>query len=193
MSVLITLRGTNGSGKSTIVRQLMAIAPGPREERHEEGTGRPLGYVWPEAKLAVLGRYDVATGGCDGYSWKGATDWVLQQVSNYAWEGFNVVFEGVMVSMYGVNRFKQLNAAQTMLGNHLYLIQLTTPKEDCIAAVLARRARSIKQHAKEFNPHHLLDHHKSIGQGSYTLMKTVTVEWLDRERAFLRAKELLCI
>jgi hypothetical protein len=69
--LLITVRGTSGSGKSTVVRAVMEAAPGGWQASYVPGRRRPLYYyaLDPEdfggLRVAVLGHYEIACGGCD--------------------------------------------------------------------------------------------------------------------------------
>lgn len=103
--MIINIRGTNGSGKTHLVRRLLA------EHEHEviyDQTGKKIvAYNLFNLNTFVVGRYDVACGGVDTMPKpKDMPDWnsmdvVEQEVRRYAKMG-NVLFEGLIVSsVYG--------------------------------------------------------------------------------------------
>lgn len=61
-AVIIQVRGTSGSGKTTAVRKVMAEL-GEWEPGFVEGRKRPLFYK--RERVAVLGHYEVPCGGGD--------------------------------------------------------------------------------------------------------------------------------
>ena len=77
----------------------------------------------------------------------------------------------------------------------LHVIQLTTSLEECLASVQARReerARAAGKETKPLNPDNTVAKWHGTMRGSELLQKSgVPVEFLDREAAFLRARELL--
>lgn len=62
--VLVQIRGTSGSGKSTIMRELM-YRLGPWESMYAAPRRKPLYYLNPKTSIVVLGHYEIACGGCD--------------------------------------------------------------------------------------------------------------------------------
>jgi len=84
--VIFTLRGTNGSGKSYLIRKLLDSYP----HRQVEG-----GYFIPTLNLYVVGDYEHSSGGCDRI---GTTEEVMEAIEKFHSSGGNVIFEGVIVS-----------------------------------------------------------------------------------------------
>ena len=133
--MIITLRGTSGSGKSTIVRNVM--------RNYETGTpvfvtGRkqPMYYILshPGRKsLIVMGHYETACGGCDTLN---GLDMIFDHVRKFDSEGFNVLFEGLIVS----SDYKRTVELHTE-GRDIHVIQLSTDVEECIRCVNERRRR----------------------------------------------------
>jgi hypothetical protein len=133
--VILNLRGTNGSGKSHIVREVMRRyqhrVPTWRQERRQ-----PTGYrLWNDGAdkfLSIVGHYETACGGCDTYK---TLDDVFEYVRRMHDEGNDVLFEGIMVS----GEWRKTAALHTA-GLPLRVIILHTPIDDCLAGIAARRA-----------------------------------------------------
>jgi thymidylate kinase len=137
--LLVNIRGTHGSGKSTAIRALMEKATfrpiydvlfGPR---HPEGYVGALPGV--SVPTFVIGPYTNTSecGGCDQIS-RNAT--VMTLIEKYAAKG-HVVFEGSLVSScYGaVGRLLE------QWGMDSVFVFLDTPLEECIRRVEKRRGR----------------------------------------------------
>lgn len=65
--MIIQVRGTSGSGKSTVMRAVMERIGGPWKGIKAEGRKKPLYYKLDKAhpQIVVLGHYESACGGCD--------------------------------------------------------------------------------------------------------------------------------
>lgn len=139
--MLINLRGTNGSGKSTVVRDVMST-----------GSARPLygvlGVRTPEGYLVdlpgtstpvfVVGPYEVGSLYCglDDRKLSGNYDSQVQLVRKYAAKG-HVIFEGLICGkLWG--RMGGL-IEELLPVCPAVLIYLTTPVEECIRRVVTRR------------------------------------------------------
>lgn len=95
--MIINIRGTNGSGKSTVVRQIMDRADRCLPIHGVLGLRRPEAYKLEfkdRTPVYVLGPYDVPTGGCDAVH---PFSLILDLVHKYAPQG-HVLFEGSLVS-----------------------------------------------------------------------------------------------
>ncbi len=181
---LINIRGTNGAGKSTLVRRVME-ARGPWQGIL--GGGKPIGYQRVDGHIAVVGPYETPTGGCDNFSAKGIADWVMSTIAELDRHGNHVIFEGVIISMYGIDRLARLHRATA----GLYIIELTTPIDQCEASILERRVVSLRNY-KPLKPGLVADKVISISSNTKKLKAIgVPVEKLDREAAFLRVLELV--
>lgn len=142
MPVAINIRGTGGSGKSTLVRNVMATYPA-KMNVEEPGRKRPSGYILSgegRATLYVPGHYETACGGCDTIK---TMDKVYEQVIDGLELGFNVLYEGIM-PMDDVRRAVELNKT-----HQLDVIYLTTPIEDCLEGIQARRRAAAEARGKE--------------------------------------------
>lgn len=134
--MIISIRGTNGSGKSTIVRKLFEQCGskphygllGPRNPEANE-------LKIPNCKTPafVLGSYRIMCGGCDGIQ---PYELILELIEKYAQRG-HVIIEGMIVtSVYG--RIGQL--MEHWKRDSVFLF-LDTPLEECIRRIEARRGK----------------------------------------------------
>jgi hypothetical protein len=181
------LSGTSGSGKTYIVEQIMrelgpeqsTVALGPRS--------KPGALVWPG--VTIMGKYGPACGGCDALSWKGASDDIERVVVSEVERGQKVILEGLLVGTWGVPRLTRL------VPHGLTVIQLATSPEDCVAAVLARRAeraRELGKELKELDPSNTLGkHHGLLSVLPRRREAGINVELLSRDAALARVRELL--
>jgi hypothetical protein len=130
--MIINIRGTGGSGKSTIVREVM--------KRYEKKVPifvprrvKPLCYhlIAPNMRdLAVLGHYEIACGGCDTISKVGD---VFELVQEKARLYYDVIFEGI-ISQDDVTRTTEINRQYPIT-----VLNLTTPIDVCLKSIQDRR------------------------------------------------------
>lgn len=188
--MIIILRGTSGSGKTYIVQQVIK-ALGPHDETVTLGPKAKLGgYKWNAQRVAVVGRYETACGGCDAFSWPGAADEVAELAQQLETQGYAVILEGLIVSAWATARL-------TSLGPDLHTIHLTTSLEDCLRAVNTRRAERFAakgQPATPVNPENTTRKHAGLfGCTRRQREFGMAVEELDRDAARSRVFELLKI
>ena len=157
--MIINLRGTSGSGKSTIVTHLMRQF-NTRKPIFIEDRKRPLGYELDEGlclrselheigeggvlsrvrtavnlhKTFVVGHYETPCGGCDTLSFPGSQDKIWELVRSYHHQEFHVIFEGVIV---GDDKKRTIQAYSDVLP--LLLIELDTPLKECLKGIQERR------------------------------------------------------
>jgi cytidylate kinase len=154
MAKIYDIRGTHGSGKSTIAKQLID------EHGGLEIVGNPLtyagnptilGYHIPKFNLVVLGRYKTQCGGCDGIKTQSE---IKARISHYEEQGRNVLLEGILVAhTYGPwNEFAS--------GRDWRFRFLDTPLDVCIDRVNARRAEKGKPPLED--PKNIVRDHKRI-------------------------------
>jgi Alpha-glutamyl/putrescinyl thymine pyrophosphorylase clade 2 len=160
MSTIITIKGTNGSGKSSVVRALIANLGKAATLRFNQ---KEAGYRcrYGDGGLFVLGKYKSACGGLDSsYSYKGAADDVMLCLDILAAKG-HVVCEGIIaVNYYGFGRVTRFVDEQKAKGNHVIFARLDTPVELCVKRVQQRRR--LRGNYKPFNPDHLLHKHEAL-------------------------------
>jgi thymidylate kinase len=137
-TMLVNIRGTNGSGKSTAVRYLLDKYNG-RDHRVEQlgwrknGT-RVVAYELP-GNLAILGNYEYyQMGGLDGY--KPYARMRDELIPGFGASHRFVVYEGILISS---NVGWTGDLAQTYGGLFLFL---DTPLEECIRRIYARNKGS---------------------------------------------------
>lgn len=186
MNKIIQIRGTSGSGKSHLIRRVMAKYS-TKVPHHIPGRKQPFYYelrnAWPGKPLFIVGHYETPCGGSDTIS--NGTDVIYDLVRTLAQEG-NVLFEGLLISI-------EVTRTATLV-NHgeLHVIQLATPLEDCIASIKQRRlARGVD---KPFNEGNAESKHKGTKTSLVRLAKAspdILTYTLDREAAYAKVVELL--
>lgn len=203
MTIAINIRGTGGSGKSTLVKRIMELYPYKGPVVIPSVRRQPLGYLCGDdpytdavargeveatpPKLWVPGHYETACGGCDTIK---TVDEVYRMLADGLEKGRNVLYEGIMV-MDDVRRAVELDQRiKRGQPGGLYVIALTTPIEECLAAIQGRR--DARGEVKPLNPKNTTDRARRL-LGSLRRLEAagVAVERLDREAAFLRVRELL--
>jgi hypothetical protein len=129
---VVNLRGTNGSGKSTIVKKFLQRYP-YTEVFGSAGPRRPEAYKvrLPGRWLYVIGPYLTATGGCDALSLNGVE---LTEVLNKYKKLGHVIFESVVLSTYfgAVGEWLRHNKEEVIV------VFLDTPLNVCLESIKAR-------------------------------------------------------
>ena len=173
--MIIQVRGTSGSGKSHLVRLVMATFPSRFPVRDNElPTGKkrkhPVGYYMinpPHSPLFVPGHYESPCGGVDTINWArtkpkemkdpntgelftapGITGWEFanQSVIERSKEHCNVIYEGLMVGYD--KKFILLFKEQ---GIPVKVIGLNTPFKECVVNV--KKRREARGDFSKFYPH----------------------------------------
>jgi guanylate kinase len=131
--MIITLRGTNGCGKSTIVDQIrrmyshVQVAYPPETNKR-----RPMGYICniePSRKrLFIPGHYCIANGGMDTIN---SLNYAYELILKHHMLGASVLFEG---KVDGIARILKMHA----VGIDVRVIFIKLPLADCIKAVRRR-------------------------------------------------------
>lgn len=167
--MLLNIRGTSGSGKTYIVRELMKyyprIAPVFNNDRTDviqydgqyrlpKARKQPLLYSMnrddgPPAIL--LGHYEGACGGCDTIS---SLDTIFGLAREAAEAGNDVIFEGLLVSA-------EFNRSDALFGDFPHtVLRLATPMEQCVASIQSRR--DARGDERPLNPKNTLLKDKAI-------------------------------
>ncbi len=126
----VNIRGTSGSGKSTIIRKLMDTF-GEGMHFYAGGRKQPIFTIYEHKSIqvAIMGHYKTACGGCDTIN---KLDDVFKFAEQAAEHGADVVIaEGLLLGKDVSRIVKQEDP---------HLIYLTTPIEECFENVSARRA-----------------------------------------------------
>lgn len=138
--------------------------------RHPLG-GRPL---------MVLGHYEVTCGGCDTI---GDLDQVFRLATDYACSGHDVLLEGWAVS-------REYQRSAVLAARHrLHILRLSTPLDQCIRNVIARR--HARRDARPLIAKNVAMHDRSIDEACAKLQQCAEVEVLSFEDALWRALDLL--
>ena len=180
--MIVNIRGTHGSGKSTIIRTILDT------HRHEptdvSPKGRPNNYVVTlsrNKKLYVVGSYVTACGGCDGIQ---PYDLIWPRVMKFAKLG-SVIFEGALVSS-SVGNIGRAMAART----DCIVGFMDTPLEICLQRIAARRAA--RGDTQPLNPTHTQSKFDGILRSRPQLvalgLRCVTI---DHKKAVMQVLKLL--
>jgi hypothetical protein len=135
MGIIVNPRGTSGSGKTELVRRILAHygwqpgagsggAGGP-EPIYREGQSRPLGYPLEHPlggpPLAVVGHYEVTSGGCDTFrAIDGGLPEITRRAAEFAATGHDVLVEGQLLSS------EYQRSAELARAHDLHILRLTT-------------------------------------------------------------------
>lgn len=125
---IVNIRGPNGSGKSTLVRSLFTDQDRVGKVITQAGLTVPV-RINP-SRVAVVGPYRTACGGCDGVK---TQDAVCDAVRGAMVMADHVVFEGVVVSTI----FKRYLDLSRELGGMVWAY-LDTPLDVCLERVYRR-------------------------------------------------------
>ncbi len=133
--MIIQIRGTSGSGKSTVMRNVMDYMGGWNSVK-VEGRKQPLYYVsdssdgWPET--IVLGHYESACGGCDTIGSAKAV-WELTSKLRNEFPNAHILQEGLLLS-------EDVKWTSNMPG--VVVLFLTTSLDTCLIQIKSRREKA---------------------------------------------------
>ncbi len=140
--MIINIRGTSGSGKSTVMRKVMEHC-GPWTAAYQEGRKQPLYYrsTGDWKNLVVLGHYESPCGGCDTIGSARQVFELIQRFNDEMYgvdENATILCEGLLLSE-DTKWFSQLP--------DLRVYYLVTSLETCLAQIKQRRlaAGNIKE------------------------------------------------
>ena len=200
MAIIINPRGTSGSGKTELVRRVLAqygwqpsagfADAGVLEPIYREGRSRPFGYRLGHPRggrpLAVIGHYEVTSGGCDTIrATDGGLEEIMRRASDYAALGHDVLIEGLRLSS------EYERSAELARAHRLHILRLTTPLDQCARnLVWRRRARRDTWPAIAET---VADEHEKVAEACARLGLDATVEALGFDDALARAQDLLGI
>ncbi len=147
--MIIQLRGTSGSGKSTVVRKIMDRY-GVRQPEFEDGRRQPIAYACglvranTAALLYVPGHYETACGGTDTIN---GFDKIYDLIRAGHERGHDVLYEGLLASAE-VLRAQALHED----GLPFLCICLTTPIDECQRRIVERRRTKAQSAGREPRP-----------------------------------------
>lgn len=184
--MIVNLRGTHGSGKSTIARTVMGKYP-EHKEINLHTKRRPLGYVCKrfdnlkKPDLFIAGHYETPCGGCDTIL---VVNDAFALIQKYAKAKYDVLFEGVL-SQRNPGRLLALHNSFPF-----FTIVIDIPDSECIAAVQTRRAE--KGLKPLINTDNLIKEARTVIRGAEKLKQAgANVEFHSRQGALDRTLELL--
>lgn len=180
--MIVQIRGTSGSGKSHIVREVMARFP-ERQEVYREGRKQPIYYLLDNGirPLVVPGHYNRPCGGCDTIKTNEETFGIVA-AAHLA--GRNCLFEGIMAQDAALSWMEPIKELP-----HL-IIGLTTPIEECLAGIQQRR--DARGDTRPLNPNNTVNRARSQERALDKLSGLgFKVERLSREEALSRVKMVL--
>lgn len=169
--MIVNLRGTNGSGKSTAVRKFLASLPGSKGWRwedskatdhphlvahHTEGRKQPLYYTCEVGsfKFALLGHYETPCGGTDTLK---SYDEIVDLSKKLHKKGYHVLFEGVLISGDTKQMFRIHKAVKD-----IRVICLTTSLEQSIDNIMKRREKSGRRLGQPLNTKNTKSKHNLV-------------------------------
>lgn len=140
--MIIQVAGTSGSGKSHLMRSVIAHFEGKTlgmlPTKHQvPGRSSPLSYLYPTKEqlgrdTLIMGAYETPTGGCDTIN---DVSQIFARVKAYHDKRCHVLFEG----LFCMNQTRGPQLAEEV-GKDYHILQLTTPLAQCMASINERRA-----------------------------------------------------
>lgn len=134
--MIINIRGTNGSGKSPVVREVMARAGSVRPIYGVLGTKSPESYRLRISRVVrdvvVLGPYVSDTGGCDQL---GTHERLISLFDKYHPRA-HIICEGVWLS----DTWGRIGEYFDRCAPDVVLLFLDTPLDECLRRLDARRS-----------------------------------------------------
>lgn len=180
--MIISIRGTSGSGKTHLARRVMALVGGAPVLVRRLGKRLPVATQLPG--LVVLGDYSAPQGGADTLR-DSERDEVFAMMDEFSGQ-CDLLYEGMMIA----NEVTRTVELARRTPTHVFF--LNTPLEDCLASINERRrARgkdepvSLKKTTEKFAE---LERVRSRLRASGRL---AGVHLLDREAAFTEVCRLL--
>lgn len=151
-NMLINIRGTNGTGKSTLMRKFMNDNP---RHLNFNVNGRNIKVLESDGNF-ILGDY---TRDCGGLDTTKNLDEVRGLVREYIGQG-NVFMEGMMYSTLYESP-AGIDDEIAKLGHEYYWVQINIPAQVCIDSTVERRVRN--NNFDTFDPIQLIKKWRSIG------------------------------
>lgn len=135
--LLVNIRGTNGSGKSTIPISMKDDPDMYEVTRPYKGKPKKILTVFPTYGWVALGAYNIQVGGCDAFPNKD----FIKKVLVYALKKFpeyNVLMEGILIATTYSTYADLFTEMQETYGVQPVIYYLMPPVETCIARIKKR-------------------------------------------------------
>ena len=161
--MILQVRGTSGSGKTTAVRT--ALSDTPKQGQFIDGRRKPLYYTMGAcpSNVYLLGHYESACGGCDNVGSARAVYDVIQKIRQTDPAGV-ILCEGLLLSE-DVKWTTQLHQD----GHAVSALFLTTHLDTCIDQIKSRRAAA--GNTKPFNTKNTTNRVKTIERARIRLTR----------------------
>ena len=156
--LLVNIRGTNGSGKSTIPISMKDDPDTYEVIRPYQGKHKTILTVFPNYGWVALGDYRNPTGGLDKFPNKAFTEKVL----HYAIKKFpeyNVLMEGILASTTYSTYAQMFKEVQELYGIQPVVYYLMPPVEVCIERIKQRNG------GKDFKENLVYDKYRMMERG----------------------------
>jgi thymidylate kinase len=151
---VIQVRGTNGTGKSTVVKEVINRI-GQWQHNYTEGRKRPL-YSCHQGWLYVLGHYEVSCGGCDTLGSARQAYEVMEQIRRLDERDKVIIAEGILLAEDTKWTLEMAKWAEVRIA------YLTTPIDECMERIRKRREGSTRASTKPLNPNKTPDRARLI-------------------------------
>lgn len=183
--VVINLRGTYGSGKTTLARTIMGMYHNVQSHTIE-GRKRPLYYTMDHPNsgnpLALIGSYETTCGGCDTIN---DTKLIFDTVDFLQAHGFDVLYESLLLTADVGRTYDYFTR-----GWPLNIVLLDLDEDTCIAGVMERR-KAVGNY-KPLNPKNLRQKITGCKSSCKTLEgRGVPVFRLNRQQALDKVCDML--
>lgn len=137
MRLLVNIRGTNGSGKSTIPISMKDDPDMYEVVRPYKGKPKKILTVFPNYGWVALGAYNRQVGGCDAFPNKA----FIKKVLMYALKKFpeyNVIMEGILIATTYSTYAELFAEMQELYNVQPVIYYLMPPVETCIERIKQR-------------------------------------------------------
>jgi len=157
--MIVNIRGTHGSGKSTVVKKILDRYGFEAESYIEKRGGkRPANYIvqLPGVlrPLYIIGCYETSCGGCDGIQ---PYSEIWPRIVSFANRG-HVLLEGALVS----SSYGNIGRASECYGDDFVFAFMDTPLKKCIRQIEQRRAAN--GNTKPLNPDNTIKKHEAVAR-----------------------------
>lgn len=146
MRKICQVKGANGSGKTTIARQLIALSSNPTEVHslHVMAGKKPYATVLPDLGWVVIGSYPAGgkSGGCDTINHMSDVMMAIQ-LAAFTYDKYWILFEGAMISTTMTCYNFLLNVQADLMFDPAVVI-LNTTMDGCLRRLEQRKGDGVK-------------------------------------------------